>query len=345
MKIIRKLIGLFIILFIVLPLMFGIIWTVGITKAAVSPDMVQKVPQMIISEVPDIIENSIERFKLNDINNKDSRRIIKAIKESGVSVDEFFDKSGLSKWLNTELSDSFYKIGEILKGNLSPEIIYLNMKPLKEALTADWTMNYIKRVFENLPVCNDEEMNEWENIIRGSDLKSDFPVCRYLDSNSVSSLIKRNIKNDMRDIPDKVEIFNPGDDFPIGLNISRLTISLSYILFLFPFLLLFLGSFIADSTKTGFLRWSGYSTLASGIIPLTTGYLLKDIIKITNNFFNVSVIKNGFDRIFYEDISFLTSKILDYLFTPVIKLSAVIVLIGVVIIGFSYILEKPEKIK
>jgi len=342
MRIVRKLIGLFIIIFIVLPLMFGIIWTVGITKAAVSPDMVQKVPQMIISEIPDIIESSMEKIEISDISDADSKKIVKAMKKSGVSVDEFFEKSGLSNWLNNELSDSFYKIGEVLKGNISPERIYLNMKPLKEVLTGDWTINYIKKVIDNLPNCNEEEKKEWEIILKGDDFRSNFPVCRYLNSEAVGSFIKDKIKTEIEDMPDKVEIFRAGEEYPMGLNVSKLTVSLSYILFLLPFFFLFLGSFIADSTKTGFLRWSGYSTIASGIIPLTTGYLLKDIIKITNSFFNVSVMKNSIDRILYEDMSFLTSKILDYLFTPVVRISAAIVLIGIIIIAFSYILEKPE---
>ena len=48
------------IIFIGLPLIFGIIWAVGITKAAVSPEFITAFPQEIIAEIPLIIDEVFE---------------------------------------------------------------------------------------------------------------------------------------------------------------------------------------------------------------------------------------------------------------------------------------------
>ncbi len=333
----RKIIGLLIIVFIALPLMFGIIWTVGITKAAVSPDMIQKLPQIIINEVPEIIDTSIERSDNNNNLDENSMRILKAIKKTGVPIEEVLNKSGLSDWLDKELSESLYKIGEVLKGKSTDKFIYLDMKPLKNSLTNDYFINYTKKVFENLPECNMQEKKTWNKIINEEDYSDESPICKY--SNINISFIESKIKEAVKDIPDSVEIFEANSDFPVGVNVSKLTISLSYFLFIIPVLFIIIGSLIADSSKIGFLRWSGYSVLASGVLSFISGYIIKNLINITNGFVNLSFFHSGLDRVLYENISYLSSLILGYLFNPVIKLSITIIIIGIIIIGFSYVIK------
>ena len=48
MNSLRKIIGVFIMLFFALPLLFGIIWAVGTTKAVVSPEFLSDMPREII---------------------------------------------------------------------------------------------------------------------------------------------------------------------------------------------------------------------------------------------------------------------------------------------------------
>ena len=49
---VRRLIGALIVILLGVPLLFAIIWAVGFTRAAVSPQMVSELPQRIATEVP-----------------------------------------------------------------------------------------------------------------------------------------------------------------------------------------------------------------------------------------------------------------------------------------------------
>jgi len=51
-------------LFIGLPILFAVIWAVGITRAAVSPELVSDLPKEIIEEVPSIVEEVFEEAKM-----------------------------------------------------------------------------------------------------------------------------------------------------------------------------------------------------------------------------------------------------------------------------------------
>ena len=76
MNIFRKIIGLLMIIFLGLPLIFGIIWAVGLTKAAVSPEFVTEFPQKIIAEIPIILDEVFEEAQeKNMISNPNTRAL------------------------------------------------------------------------------------------------------------------------------------------------------------------------------------------------------------------------------------------------------------------------------
>ena len=52
MDAVRKIIGLVLIVFFGLPILFGMIWAVGLIKATVSPEFLTDLPRQVIAEVP-----------------------------------------------------------------------------------------------------------------------------------------------------------------------------------------------------------------------------------------------------------------------------------------------------
>ena len=52
MDVVRKSIGVLIIIFIGIPVLFGVIWAVGVTRAVISPEFLSDLPQEIIQKIP-----------------------------------------------------------------------------------------------------------------------------------------------------------------------------------------------------------------------------------------------------------------------------------------------------
>ena len=52
MNAVRKLIGLFLIVFFGLPILFGMIWAVGLIKGTVTPEFLTDLPRQAIADLP-----------------------------------------------------------------------------------------------------------------------------------------------------------------------------------------------------------------------------------------------------------------------------------------------------
>ncbi|MHB8054649.1 MAG: hypothetical protein ACYDH3_05330, partial [Candidatus Aminicenantales bacterium] len=66
----RKILGALIIILIGLPILFGIIWAVGLVRATFSPGFLTEVPQKIIAELPGSLDGMFtalrdERLDMN----------------------------------------------------------------------------------------------------------------------------------------------------------------------------------------------------------------------------------------------------------------------------------------
>ena len=65
----RTVLGLLIMIFFAIPILFGIIWAVGLTQAVVSRKMLSELPREVIGEIPDLDGRRIcwrQRMKIPD---------------------------------------------------------------------------------------------------------------------------------------------------------------------------------------------------------------------------------------------------------------------------------------
>ena len=149
MKTLRKLIGLTIIILIGIPILTAIIWTVGVTKSVLSPEFFSEVPQTIIKKTPQFTQELLEELKESEaISDPNSRKWIEAITDHHASIEEILEKSGITVWLNTEVTKKIEDIGRMLRGEIPPRTIYLDMIPLKNALKQDEFRKYFLEELE-----------------------------------------------------------------------------------------------------------------------------------------------------------------------------------------------------
>jgi len=336
MTAVRKIIALFIIILFGLPLLFGIIWVVGLTQATVSPEFISDLPREIIEEVPDIAEEIFrEAQDQRVIRDENTRAWFKAAAEAGVTPKQVMAEIGLLDWLENELSESLEQVGEVLRGERRPRPITINLRPLKNILLREEIDQYLLRVLENLPPCDEEGNRDWLRISqRGLDHR-ELPACRP------DLEIAREALTDWRieavdDMDDEIEIFEDVHLLPFG--ISRTITVLSYSLFVIPAIFIFLGALIAATSPASFFRWSGISTFLGALPVLLLSFFAKHISLWALSFAPYSYSdawSSELQELILEKISWIPMRIIDQLFSPVISVAAIVCAIGIVLFVIS----------
>ncbi len=349
MKTLRKILGLLIVLFIGIPILFAVIWAVGITRAAVSPEFVSDLPREIIKEVPSVVEEAFEEAKNEDLTTDENITTwFKAASEVDISPRELMKSMGLLDWLENELAGTFKEMGDILRGKRRTGPIKFDLRPLKEAFHSDAFKDYMIQVIDQLPPCDEQGMEQWSEMLERDYDLFEFPPCRpyVLVSEQV---VQVHLEKLTQDIADEVEIFSNTRFVPLSL--SRLIKLASYGLFLLPALIILLGSVIAATSSEGFFRWSGLSVLAGGLSSLLTALFIKQLAFAGIRFSPYSFSEDWsveISEFVIEKTAWIQAAVVNHLFSPVIAVAGVVSIIGFVIFIISFIARgkpKPEKPK
>jgi hypothetical protein len=342
----RKIMGLIILLFLGLPLLFGIIWAVGITKTAVSPEFVTQLPQEIIAEIPSIMDEIFVDGQDEDvIADPNTRAWFEAASKMDVSPRELMARIGLLDWLDHELSDLLEDIEEILRGERRARTLIFDLRPLKDALTHPEFFRYLEGVVLSLPPCENYEERDWERSTwREWDWFS-LPACRP-DPETFAAILEEHREDVLYEIPDDVEIFEDIGYFPFG--ISRVVTWLSYSLFLLPAIVIFLAALIAASSPASFFRWSGIPILLGGLGPLLLSLLSRQVARWVIFFRPYSdAWSSDLQNLIADKTEWIQLAVVDHLFSPVIAVAGVVCVLGVLLIALSLIVsnQKPVRYK
>ncbi|MFB0564376.1 MAG: hypothetical protein ACETWK_01690 [Candidatus Aminicenantaceae bacterium] len=341
----RKVIGLLIIIFIGLPVLFGVIWVVGVTKAAVSPEFVSELPREIIDDIPDLVEEVfLEAQDERAIADEDTRAWFQAAAKTGISPRELMRKIGLLDWLENELSESLYDVGEILRGERRPRTVVFDLIPLKSAFFHEESIQYLKVLIQNLPPCDYEEEEVWERAEDGESELFTLPPCRP-DMALAEKIIRDEFDRAVVDMPDEVEILRGVRFVPFG--ISRTVTLLSYSFFIIPAVLIFIGALIAATSASSFFRWSGISFFVGGLIPLILSLFVMNItplaIKLAPYSWWSETWTTDLQELILEKTSWIHIRIVDHLISPVATVAGIVCIVGVALFVISFIVRGKKK--
>jgi hypothetical protein len=348
MTAVRKIIALLIIVFIGLPILFGVVWVVGLTKATVSSEFISELPQEIIREIPDIAE---EIFKEGQdekvIRDENTRAWFRAASEAGVSPKQLMADIGLLDWLQYELSDSLDEVGEILRGERRARPITINLRPLKDILMRDEIDQYLMRVLEELPPCDEEGERQWIQIGRWGLDNRELPACRP-DMEVAREALTEWRMDAVTEMDNEVEIFEDVEFVPFGL--SRALPILSSFLFVFPALFIFIGSLIAATSPASFFRWSGISTFLGALPALLLAFFVKHIslwgLRIAPFYSSEwDTWSPELQDLVFEKVSWIPMRIVDQLFSPVVTVAALVCVLGIVLFAISLMVRNKPRSK
>jgi hypothetical protein len=340
----RKIVGLLIILLFGLPLIFGVIWTVGITQGAVSAEFLSDLPQKIIADIPEMVDEIYEDAqKENVIKDRATRTWFQAASKVQTSPRELMERTGLLNWIEGELSASLHEIGEILRGKTEVHPIMINLQPLKNALMSEEIDVYLKDVVSYLPPCTEEDALLWNQTYRGDIREMKIPPCQP-DPEILDDFLRDERVREIRNMPDDVKVFEGIHSFPFGIT---KTLSLfSYLLFLIPGFFLFLGALIAGGSVRGFFRWFGISIFIGGIICLGLAFFAKTASPIAVNLPSMTTYEGWsgeLSELTLDKTGWIFTSIINQLFSPVITVSVIVCLVGLVLFLLSFAFKKPER--
>ena len=338
----RKIIALLIIIFLGIPILFGVIWFVGLTKATVSPEFLTDLPREIIADIPEMAEEIFtEAQSERVITNENTRAWFQAAAEAGVTPMQVMEETGLQDWLRNELSETLRETGEVLRGKRRPRTIVLDLRPLKEILLRDDIDRYMMRILEQLPPCDEEGKQAWMEIA-DEDWSDEWPPACRPDLYIAQDVMRYKRFEAVSEMEEEIEIFEDVRVLPFG--ISRVITWLSYSLFLIPAFFIFIGALIAATSPASFFRWTGVSILFAAIPALLLSFFVKSVSLWALNFVPYSYSHSDtwsaeLNDLVLEKISWIPVTIIEHLFSPVVVVSGTVCVIGLVIFVISFMVR------
>ena len=350
----RRLVGALIIILLGVPLLCAIIWAVGFTQAAVSPEMISELPQSIATEVPRLADDSLAAAAAESGIKENTRAWLKAVADARISVTDLLMETGVTPWMKTEMTESFREVASMLRGESEPRPVFLNLRPLKLAFQHPAVERSLNQVLDKLPPCDAGQLETWQRFAANPGGDVDLPACR-LDPAAVSAAMQAARLRMVGDIPDEIKLFQTdGIRFfsprfsPFRKNIHGAVVAVAYFLFVIPGIFILLGALLAAKSKSSFFRWSGISTLIGGLISLGFATLLGRAASWAIGFApyhgHVSGHWSKLSPLFVEHLESLFSVIGKFFFSPVVAVSEAVCVIGLILVALSFALTTNRQI-
>jgi hypothetical protein len=321
---------------------------VGLTKATVSPEFLTDLPREIIENIPDMAEEIfMEAQSERVITDENTRAWFQAAAEAGVTPIRVMEETGLQDWLRNELSESLYETGEVLRGKRRPKTIVLDLRPLKKILLRDDIDRYVMRILEHLPPCNEEGIQTWMEIAEEGWGDEGLPACRP-DLDIAQEVLKYKRIEAVSEMEEEIEIFEDVRFIPFG--ISRVITWLSYSLFLIPAFFIFIGALIAATSPASFFRWTGVSILVAAIPALLLSLFVRSVSLWALNFVPYSYSYSdtwsaALTDLVLEKTSWIPVMIVEHLFSPVVAVSGIVCITGLLIFVISFMVRDRIQIR
>ncbi|MCP4217998.1 MAG: hypothetical protein GY765_25365 [bacterium] len=339
MNTLRKSIALFIIIFVGMPVLVSIIWSVGVTKAVVSPKFLSEIPQEIIEKVPDMVDDVLEEIDREDmLRNLNSRAWVRAIVSADTSPKELLKKTGVLDWMQGELTTSLRLMGDMLRGDIPIRPIMLDMRPLKEALRHEAIKEYLIGILKDLPPCNEENKAKWLEAGSNSRHMEDLPACRPVDLDAAAEVVSFVRNSEIDDIDDEINLMGDGEmhSFPEGINIAKTVVSLTYLLFLIPLCFILLSSIIGGTGKGGFFRWMGITTLVGGGISYLGSFMLRSAIPWAIGIVPEANNAEPFQSLITGKCGTLGMMMVDHILKGINSVAGAVCIVGLIFLGISF---------
>lgn len=175
------------------------------------------------------------------------------------------DETGITRWLEQDFAAAMADLDSAMRGELAPDEVHVDLRPLQAALQGDAMRAAIGRVLEQLPPCSAQELQRWQELVPGAEGEQDMPACNpgpEALAHSRAVLIAA-----AAELPDRMPLFEAGHA-PTAFRVPAWLRACVWLAFLAPLLLLALGAWLAGREAAGFWSWFGGIALSAGALVL-----------------------------------------------------------------------------
>ena len=347
----KRLLGWLLITLIAAPLLFGIIWSVGLASALTSPVLLSDVPRKVISEAPELIDFAFEEAQRSEaIPDENVRAWIEAIADVDTTPSEILEEIGIFSWAREDLSESLEEMGEILRGNKQSSSVVLNTKGLKEAVNDPKAEAYYKEVVSNLRDCRSFERDSWSKLVfaTGGDVE-ELPACNPGDE--VTNEVVDEAKKEISRINDEVAV-SQNFLIPTQDKLVKTVIRTTSVLFILPTLVMFLGVLLISRFWKTRLAIIGLTAFATSTVVYIIAYISKQSaflgVNINPNWTTYSedsLWSQEFQNYIVSTFGDTIKNTFTLIFDPVMDVATYIIALGLFIVGLSFFLGKPRPLE
>jgi hypothetical protein len=201
--------------------------------------------------------------------------------------------------------------------------------------------DYILAVLKNLPPCGPDGVQAWTRAAESGLEHVELPACQPDPAVAQGALRLRHdrIVTGMRD---EVQIMEDVHLPPMGITRSVTVLALG--LFLIPAVFILGGAAIAARSREGFLKWSGASVLAGGLLSLGAAWFVRGSVEL---FFRWAPWSRGAEwstglgPLLLDKTRWAASLVLDKLFSPVMSVAGAVCAVGLILFAFSFV-ARPQ---
>jgi hypothetical protein len=344
MNIIRKLFGLPVIFLIGVPILIAVIWTAGITKAVLTPDFYVNIPEKLLEEGPRFFEELLSELESDiRVSDPNTRAWIRAFSKNETSFSQLIEQSGIRAWFKNEVVYKISLIGKMLKGDIPIRQLRLNLQPLKKALQHKAIKDYMIDTLNNLPECDQSQIREWAEAMNNSKSILDLPACRPVEPEVALSGLEMFDPFEIDNIPDGVPLIENVEEgdlrfLPVRINIFKLTMFFMYLLFLLPFIVIFLGAMITGKKS----RWFGIGLSTSGLLSYLLAKLSFGLTEWFSFAFQQEHYLTASEEIIVQKLFSFSKVLINPLLTNIDTLSGFVFLAGLAFFAFSFYRKNSE---
>jgi len=340
---VRKLLGGLFLFFIACPVLGAVIWGTGITRGVLSEGFLEEVPKEVIRQIPDIVEETYEAAKQpGAITDPDAAAWVAAAARMEKTPSQVLEESGIYAWLEDELGGTVTEVHDALRGEISAREVSLDLRPLKTAITSGTMRTWLGGVLEQLSECDAAGLERWDLAARRLGTHKQLPPCN--PGVRMNSIAVQTVVDGMVEFPDRVAPLEE-QDLPPGLGAIQVANEALWVVFVAPLILLIIGAAICSTNLGGFLRWLGIGTLFGSFSALLLAWSTRGVMAAA-----LAVDPAQWDL--PKDTPFwtseashalalrimdLTSFMLEKLFEPVAATAWIVVAVGAVLLGLSFL--------
>ncbi|MBW1809219.1 MAG: hypothetical protein JRJ87_13575, partial [Deltaproteobacteria bacterium] len=330
------------------PLLIGAIFVTGLTQAVTGQDFYLDLSRKVIERMPQIVEKSFEAASQpGAVSDPDTRAWVTAMTKVEIPFPEILKKTGIQGWLSDEVAQTVERVGKAMQGEIAPDEVVMNMRPLKAALASPEMKTYLGQVFTQLPACDQNGILRWKQRALAGRHNDPLPACNPGEEavEKASAYINQMIG----DIPDQKKMFIKPKSIET-FDAVQWVDSMIWLVFLLPAIFIAIGSLLVGSGGRGFLRYCSGTVLAGGLISwllagLASGWLLGLVNSEHGQWISGSDVQffgSEAGRLFASELTGTVGVVMSDLFSPVVTVALIVGAIGLGLTVLSFLIGRKR---